>query len=238
MSLALLDRTRHQARTRRLKARLSRIVRLGLLAVLAALFLRSCVYAPYAIPSRSMQPTLERGDYIFVAKWPYGYGRHALPLPSALPISLLPRFFAHLPDRGDMIVFKSPRDNRSDLVKRVIGLPGDVIAMRGGQLSLNGTPVPRRGAGSAAHYIETLPGGRDIRIIDSAAPADFGPAIVPENHLFLLGDHRSASADSRWTLAQNGLGMVPFGHVIGRADMIIMSLGADGLHPDRIGTKL
>ena len=240
MSDVVAARHLHQARTLRLRALLGRRARQAGLALLAALVLRGLVYEPYLIPSASMQPALKRGDYIFVAKWPYGFGRHVLPLSPTLPGSPLPRLFPRLPDRGDMIVLKSPRDNRTDLVKRVIGLPGDLVAIHGGRIVLNNMPVPRRPGRQPGHVIETLPDSRNITILDPSpgAMADFGPVRVPADHLFLLGDNRQASIDSRWSPAENGLGMVPFGHVVGRADRIIMSVNSNGLQADRIGQTL
>jgi signal peptidase I len=223
-------RLAHQRQTERLRASLARGLRLVLLASLAALILRSLVYEPYSIPSGSMQPALQRGDTIFVAKWPYGLSRHVVPLtPSAISGRLFPR----LPTRGDMIVFKSPRDNRTDIVKRVIGLPGDQVQISKGRLTLNGVLVPKR------RDVETLPGGRRVRVLHAATSGpDFGPARVPDGHLFLLGDHRDASADSRWSLAEGGVAMVPLSAVVGRADLILFSVGAAGPDWQRIGTRL
>jgi signal peptidase I len=157
-----------------------------------------------------MQPTLQRGDTVFVAKWPYGLSRHMLPL---APSFLRGRLFPRLPAHGDIIVFKSPRDNRTDLIKRVIGLPGDRVAIRGRQLIRNGQPIEPA----------AIPG------------PDLPPTRVPEGHLFVLGDHRSASADSRWSLAEGGIGMVPLGHVVGRADIILFSASPSG---SRLGKRL
>jgi signal peptidase I len=203
-------RNRHQQQTERLRAKLARLLRPLLFAGLAALLLRGLVYEPYTIPSGSMQPTLQRGDTVFVAKWPYGISRHMLPLaPSFLSGRLLPRLPAH----GDIIVFKSPRDHRTDLIKRVIGLPGDTMAIRNGMLTRNGQRI------EAA----TTPG------------PDLAPTRVPENHLFVLGDHRRASADSRWSVAEGGVGMVPLGHVVGRADIILFSAAPNRA---RLGKRL
>ncbi|WP_439534682.1 signal peptidase I [Polymorphobacter sp.] len=224
-------RTAHQQRTQRLRERLARLARLAMVAGIAALVLRGLVYEPYSIPSQSMQPALQRGDTIFVAKWPYGFGRHALPL---APSFVTGRLFAQLPDRGDLIVFKTPRDHRTDIVKRVIGLPGDRVAMHDGRLILNGRLVPR--SDDAA---ETLPNGRRVAILDTGPDSpDFGPALVPDNHLFVLGDHRGASADSRWSVAEGGVDMVPFSHVVGRADFILFSVGEAGLDWQRLGKRL
>jgi signal peptidase I len=203
-------RNRHQQQTERLRAKLSSLLRPLLFAGLAALLLRGLVYEPYTIPTASMQPTLQRGDTVFVAKWPYGISRHMLPL---APSFLSGRLFPRLPAHGEIIVFKSPRDNRTDLIKRVIGLPGDRVAIRSGQLLRNG----------------------EIAEPAAAPGPDLPPTRVPEGHLFVLGDHRSASADSRWSLAEGGVGMVPLGHVVGRADIILFSASPSG---PRLGKRL
>ena len=107
---------------------------------LIAFALRSFIVAPFSIPSESMLPRLLVGDYLFVTKWPYGYSRHSLPW----SIPLIPqRILARAPERGDVVVFKNPADNRTDYIKRVIGLPGDLVQLKGGQLILNGEPVPK-----------------------------------------------------------------------------------------------
>jgi len=162
---------------------------------LVAFVLRSFIVAPFSIPSESMLPRLLVGDYLFVAKWPYGYSRHSLPW----SIPLIPhRIFARAPDRGDIVVFKNPADNSTDYIKRVIGLPGDLVQVKGGQLILNGTPVPKVRIADFvdpvspnspcrpvpggrikletlpdgglvcryARYRETLPGGRAYAVLD------------------------------------------------------------------------
>lgn len=183
---------------------------------LIAFVLRSFIVAPFSIPSESMLPRLLVGDYLFVAKWPYGYSRHSLPW----SIPLIPdRIFARAPERGDVVVFKNPADSRTDYIKRVIGLPGDLVQVKGGQLILNGDPVPRArvadfldpvspnspcrptpsGAikvetlpgGSVAcrypRYRETLPGGRSYEIIDIATtPADDTAVFVVPEGQFFL----------------------------------------------------
>jgi signal peptidase I len=141
--------------------------------LLIAFVLRSFIVAPFNIPSESMLPRLLVGDYLFVAKWPYGYSRHSLPW----SIPLIPsRILARSPERGDVVVFKNPADNRTDYIKRVIGLPGDLVQVKAGQVFLNGNPVPRlrmadfldpispnspcRPGGGDAISVQELPGGR------------------------------------------------------------------------------
>jgi signal peptidase I len=223
------------------------LARFFLTLVLLAWALRSFVLQPFNIPSGSMLPTLYIGDYLIVAKWPYGYSRYSFPF--GLP-SFGGRILARLPRRGDVVVFHHPSEDE-DLVKRVIGLPGDSIAMANGRLILNGTPVERttlpdfempispnspcrvvppavpavaESGGRAAcrfhAYLETLPGGVSYTTLDQVehGPADdFGPVRVPRGHLFLMGDNRDDSLDSRFPTVDEGIGMVPLDRLIGRA---------------------
>jgi len=193
-----------------------------------------------------MQPALYVGDYLIVAKWPYGYSRYSFPF--ALP-SFRGRILKQLPQRGDVVVFRHPSED-SDLIKRVIGLPGDTVEVREGALILNGRPVPREPLAPykmpistntpckvvppatpsviESHgqefcvfpaYRETLPGGRTYTVLDQAATGadDFGPVKVPSNHVFLMGDNRDDSLDSRYPAAEGGIAMVPVENLIGRA---------------------
>lgn len=228
MTSLTTQREAYEQQTERLRVRLKQVLRFLGIASLAALALRSFFYEPFSLPSQSMQPRLQPGDTIFVAKWPYGLSRHTLPIS---PQFLSGRLFARLPSRGDVIVFKTPRDGQTDFVKRVIALPGDTIAMRDGRPVLNGKPVPRVQISKNNNYksiSETLPGNRNVIIYEAVAPKNrlssrdnFGPIIVPSGMLFLLGDNRDASADSRYTAAEGGIGLVPLDLVIGRADFII-----------------
>lgn len=223
--------------------------------VLIALLFRSLVVAPFTIPSGSMLPQLWVGDYLLVAKWPYGYSRFSFPF--AQP-AFAGRLFARLPERGDIILFKHPGDHGEVLVKRVIGLPGDRVGVNGGMLLVNRQRVPReliapfalpisanspcRVASGATPmvtrtqdgsrqcrypaYRETLPGGRSYVVLDQIdLPAfdDFAEVMVPPGRLFLLGDNRDDSSDSRLPLAAGGIGMLPLDHLIGRALVIYWS---------------
>jgi signal peptidase I len=216
-----------------------------LLAVLAWA-VRSLVAAPFSIPSGSMLPTLYIGDYLVVAKWPYGYSRYSFPL--GLP-SFSGRLFERTPERGDVVVFRHPTEH-DDLIKRVIGVPGDTVELRQGRVILNGRPVPRQSLapyklpistntpcrtvppatpavvqlGERSYcvfpaYRETLPNGVTYTVLDQTTTEadDFGPVTVPAGHVFLMGDNRDDSLDSRFPAAAGGIGMVPIENLIGRA---------------------
>ncbi|MDG6078511.1 signal peptidase I [Erythrobacter litoralis] len=244
--------------------------------VLAVVIFRSFIFSPFTIPSESMLPGLRNGDYLVAAKWPYGYSR--LSLPFELP--LIPgRIFASLPERGDVVIFKHPVDG-TDYVKRVIGLPGDTVAMRSGQVILNGEPLPKEPAapfllamsantdceprggtvvetaeGPACRYrqfIETLPSGKSYPTLDFGAMQqdDFAPQIVPEGRMFVMGDNRDNSMDSRFpSYAGGGVGLVDTDLLVGRASMVLWSTdgSAEWLLPwtwftaarwDRIGSAI
>jgi signal peptidase I len=223
------------------------LLRFILIVAIAAWAFRSFVAAPFNIPSGSMLPTLYIGDYIAVAKWPYGYSRYSFPF--AFP-GFDGRILARLPDRGDVVVFRHPTED-SDLVKRVIAIPGDMVELRRGRLLLNGRLVPRQAlppvkiavtpnspcktvppavptvAAVGGHpsclyraFLETLPGGPSYTVIDqvNSGPADdFAATRVPAGHVFLMGDNRDDSLDSRFPAYEGGIGMVPANDLIGRA---------------------
>lgn len=226
---------------------------------LFVLIFRSFMFSPFTIPSESMLPRLWNGDYLFAAKWPYGFTKYSLPG----EVPLIPgRILAGQPERGDVVIFKHPID-KTDYIKRVIGLPGDQIAMQDGQVILNGEPVPKEkiadfviplstntdchpnateetvGEGSICRYEqyrETLPNGVSFNVIDlGQRPADnFGPVLVPEGQMFLMGDNRDNSQDSRFPAAiGGGVGIVDQDLLVGRASMIMWSTdgGAEWLLP-------
>ena len=221
-------------------------------AIFAWLF-RSLVAAPFNIPSGSMLPTLYIGDYLAVSKWPYGYSRYSFPF--GFP-ALRGRIFASLPRRGDVVVFRHPAED-SDLIKRVIGLPGDTVAVRDGVVILNGHPVARQPLPPALipvspnspcravppseprtailgerpsclyrAYLEKLPGGPSYTVLDQVdhgVADDFPAATVPPGHIFLMGDNRDDSLDSRFPTFEGGIGMVPAENLIGRASFTFWS---------------
>jgi signal peptidase I len=226
---------------------LKTIVYAGLIAV----GVRTFLYEPFNIPSGSMEPTLLIGDYLFVSKYSYGYSKYSMPF---APDIFAGRLFGSLPKRGDVAVFKYPRDTSIDYIKRIIGLPGDHIQVKHGQLFINGKECPREPLGSydtndngyvqrEKLYIETLPNGVRHQILkatdgrdDSRLPG-FDPAkefdpnntidyVVPPDHVFAMGDHRDNSADSRF---MNAVGFVPVENLVGRAEFLFFSI--DAVHP-------
>jgi signal peptidase I len=210
------------------------IVYAGLIAVVV----RTVAFEPFNIPSGSMIPTLLVGDYLFVSKYSYGYSRYSLPF-GWPPFS--GRIFGRLPNRGDVAVFKWPRDNSTDYIKRIVGLPGDHIQVRQGQLYVNGQLCPRQPEGdyvaddSGIHmvlrmYQETLPNGVKHDVIKATDEGDVNNTIdflVPPNHLFAMGDNRDNSSDSRIALERNGVGFVPVENLVGRAEIIFFSVDAE-----------
>jgi signal peptidase I len=232
-------RAAHISSGERLSARLWPLLRLVAAALVIALFIRVAVAQPFAIPSGSMAPTLQPGDFVLVDKRAYGWSLAALPLAAPLtrPDGTTPgRVGARPVMPGDVIAFVGP-DGR-DYVKRVIGRGGDRLELRGGILHLNGVAVPCRPLADGLCR-ETLPGGYShvIRSDGSGPTASFGPLLVPEGHYFVLGDNRDTSADSRVSRSDGGVGLVPDAQVMGRAARIFLSVG-DGIHWDRIGRPI
>lgn len=204
-------------------------------AVIVALIIRSVAIEPYNIPSSSMVPTLLVGDYIVVTKYDYGYSRHSFPF--SLPLIPTGRIFESAPDRGDIVIFKVPTDNRTDYIKRVIGLPGDTIQMVNGRLLINGQMLERRKIGEEdweveqtglVHYTkyrETLPNGVKHLIYeqsDTKEQDNTDPFVVPDGHYFMMGDNRDNSMDSRF------FGFVPAENLEGKARFIFYSNNGTG----------
>ncbi len=200
------------------------------IAILIAVGVRTFAYEPFNIPSSSMEPTLLVGDYLFVSKLSYGYSRHSLPF--GVPL-FSGRILFSEPEPGDVAVFTYPRDNKTDYIKRIVGLPGDKIEVRDGILHINDQPVRREllSASEAQEvgyddprgllYYEILPNGRRhlIREIDDNSRLDnYPPEIVREGHFFAMGDNRDNSLDSR-----ADVGQVPFENLVGRAEILFFS---------------
>ena len=218
--------------------------------LLLVLAIRTLAFSPFSIPSESMLPRLMNGDYLLAAKWPYGISRHSLPFDLPLPDG---RLLPAAPKHGDIVIFKHPVDGR-DYIKRVIGLPGDSVGVVGGQIVLNGRLVPHAqmrdaviaqsantgcawggedradAAGNRfcnyARFRETLPGGIRHDVLDfGLTPGDsFAPETVPEGMIFVMGDNRDNSRDSRWPAAAgDAVGLVPQDRLVGRAAFIVWS---------------
>lgn len=200
-------------------------------AFLAYVAFTTVAFAQYEIPSESMVPHIEVGDRVTVSKFAYGYSRHSLPfdLGRTLQVSEQ-RLLQRLPRRGDVVVFIHPQTGET-VIKRAIGLPGDVIEMRAGALFINGDAAPTsepalllrrahpRVREWAERSVEQLPGGYAHAVHNLTDDGDFdsfGPYRVPAGHLFFMGDNRDNSRDSRW----RGMGPVPVENLIGRAEFI------------------
>jgi len=208
-------------------------IRVIIHALILALIVRIFLFQPFNIPSGSMIPTLLVGDYLFVSKYSYGYSRYSFPFG---PDLFSGRIWAKEPTRGDVVVFKLPRDNETDYIKRVIGLPGDEIQMIHGILHINGEAVKKEhiddfvvtdGSGRERHvarYRETLPNGVSYPVLDlvNEGIGDNTEVYkVPERHFFMMGDNRDNSTDSRFL---SEVGFVPFENLVGKAQIIFFSI--------------
>ena len=202
-----------------------------LLAVFIALFIRSFFAEPFNIPSGSMKPNLLVGDFIFVSKWSYGYSKHSLPL--SIPI-IPKRIVTKIPKRGDVVVFKTPQDNKTDYIKRVIGLPGDKIKIINGEININGNMIFRK---KEKDFIDINKNGKKQRIrkyteyfnnqeisildiMDNGIVDNTSIYEVPSEHFFVMGDNRDNSQDSRFDV----VGFIPLENLVGKAQFIFFSL--------------
>lgn len=209
----------------------SEFIKTAMIAVVLALLIRTFLYEPFNIPSGSMKPTLEVGDYLFVSKPAYGYSRYSFPFGLA-PIE--GRVWAKAPERGDVAVFKLPTNPRIDYIKRIVGMPGDTVQVIDGRLYINRQIVPRESVGLRrvdedgsivvmTEYLETLPNGVVHSIYEEGDdhPLDNTPEYtVPDGHYFAMGDNRDNSQDSR---VMNHVGFIPYENIVGRASFLFFS---------------
>jgi signal peptidase I len=231
------DETQARPAAERLKHEAMEIVRALVGAFIVYLLITTVLFRSFYIPSGSMEPTLEVSDHVIVLNFVYGWSRHSLQLGLG---NLLPpskgRLFGRMPNRGDVIVFRHPKpDNREHLIKRVIGLPGDKVQVKEGRLYINGEVVPRKPMGQVAYrdyhgeierpmlYEETLPGGKRHAIYERGDDEALDNTIVytvPEGHVFVMGDNRDASADSRVPET----GYIPVENIVGQAVTVLFTL--------------
>jgi len=200
-------------------------------ALVIALIIRSIIFQPFYIPSSSMEPTLVIGDRIFVSKYTYGFSKHSFPFS---PNIFNNRFFYNKPKQGDLVVFKTPADNRTDYIKRLVGLPGDEIQFIEGSIFINSKKIDQKKIPKFNNvrcgkmtlevnaFIETLPNGSKYIAVynKSGTMMNTKKFIVPENHFFLLGDNRDCSRDSRYL---ESVGYVNYINLVGKAQLIFFS---------------
>ena len=200
-------------------------------ALLIALFIRSFFFQPFYIPSSSMEPNLLIGDRLFVSKYSYGYSQHSFPFS---PKIFTGRILKKTPKRGDVVVFKTPADNRTDYIKRLIGLPGDKVQIINKDLYLNGIKIEKKQVETSLNincggeilkvdvYEETLPNGTKYLAVyrKDATMINSDVFIVPNEHYFFLGDNRDCSKDSRFL---SSVGYVNFNNLVGKARIIFFS---------------
>ena len=202
------------------------------IAIFIALLIRSFIFEPFNIPSGSMKPNLLVGDFIFVSKYSYGFSKHSLPF----SIPLIPgKIFSNTPERGDVVVFKTPENNRTDYIKRVIGLPGDKIEIKNGIIFINGSEILRKklndfidtdnkSSNKRVRMYNEYFFNKEINILDitdNGIVDNTQLFNVPENHFFVMGDNRDNSQDSRFI---STVGFIPYENLVGKAQFIFFSL--------------
>ena len=200
-------------------------------ALIIALIIRSLFLQPFYIPSSSMEPNLLVGDRLFVTKYSYGYSKHSFPFSPGI---FNGRLFFDAPERGDVVVFKTPADNRTDYIKRLIGLPGDRIQFIDHNLYINNTEIlkSKKLSNSKIYcgqrnininfFEEILPNGKKHNTVylKNSSYKNSDEFIVPENHYFFLGDNRDCSKDSRFL---SSVGYVHKDNLVGKAQFIFFS---------------
>ena len=200
-------------------------------AIIAALLIRSFLYEPFSIPSGSMYPNLKVGDYLFVSKFSYGFSKHSLPF----SIPVIPgRLFSKDPIRGEIVVFKTPEDNRTDYIKRVVGLPGDLLEMRDNVLIINEKEInitkkniEKYKSFNVSKNIETLPNKLAYEVYEfekefqGLNTNNFNKIKIPLDFFFVLGDNRDNSQDSRF------IGLIPRDNLVGRAEVVMVSFDTE-----------
>jgi signal peptidase I len=226
--------TKPETKTRSFGAEAADTAKTIIFALLIALVLRVVVFEPFTIPSDSMEPGLHTGDYVVVSKWDYGWSRHSIPL--GLPLFQGRVLERQGPRRGDVIVFKLPRDLTQNYVKRLIGVPGDRIRVSGGTVFINDKPIRQADVGltsdpgspdvTVLQRIEHRPDGRPYTTFDRGPDHDGDDTqtyVVPEGHYFMMGDNRDNSLDSRWPPMAMGVGFVPAENLVGQARFVLLS---------------
>ena len=234
MERSLMDQVRPNETVKKEEGGLWETVKVVFQALLIALVVRTLLFQPFNIPSGSLVPTLLIGDYLFVSKYSYGYSKHSIPFSPPL---FEGRIFGSEPKRGDIAVFKLPKDNSTDYIKRVVGLPGDKIQVIGGVLHINGKAVQRERVEDyettdergrivkVPRYRETLPNGVSHFIIEREGDRGYWDntnvyTVLP-GHYFMMGDNRDNSTDSR---DDANVGEVPAENLVGRAEIIFFSI--------------
>ena len=201
------------------------------IALIIAIIIRSLLFQPFFIPSSSMEPTLLIGDRIFVSKFTYGYSKHSFPFSPNFSNN---RFFSKNPKRGDLVVFKTPADNRTDYIKRLIGMPGETIQFINGNLFINEKKIIKKKIKDSVlircgkfnletnSYFETLPNGLKHLVVykKEGSLQNTRKFKIPQNHYFLMGDNRDCSRDSRYL---DSVGYVNNINLVGKAKIIFFS---------------